>query len=426
MSWRCQLKFPGCIKCDSQLTKCYKCSSNGYFLKNSRCKKCSSVTANCAKCWSSGKCKACNLGYVLSGSRCVKCSWPKVVYRGKCVPCRAAFGPACTSCTSSGCTRCTSGWFLNDFGECKACSSQGCMDCPNDYCRRCDEDNGYFLSNGVCKYCLPPRVVYFGKCVPCSVPFGSACIDCIRSPHEMACTECKDGWALNADGKCVKEDCNIAGCLVCNHGICTLCDESNGWHLEHHGLCVPDICNIKGCLKCQGLHCVQCDELNEYYLSGGICLPCHFPKVIRDNKCLTCTAAFGTGCTSCTKKECTKCDDGWTLNSGRCVAQCQIPGCEECFSGVCFKCKPGLDLVAGHCKQTLTFEDIDLSGPGTGNMLPISGYYSMQWDDIGAVDTLSHTYAKHAVTSGKQVRTCVDMSKQHTYTQVTCLGISFA
>ena len=148
---------------------------------------------------------------------------------------------------------------------------------------------------------------------------------------------------------------------------CVLCKDPTKWLLVDKITCAEKCGERqmevtdgqkKTCENCS-THCQTCDMINKctkcndgYYIESGMCVKC-------SNGCLTCSSA--TECMSCqnplhlvqTDKSCREgCKDREfkAMNQKKCI-QCS-DNCLECLVDGCIKCQPNMALVKKECKET--------------------------------------------------------------------------
>ena len=152
----------------------------------------------CKKC---GKCKCNDHDY----STCCKCSWseiqkefnnPLLYKRGSW--CRWKYRPVilfemCEEEDSTHCELCLDGYEIDENGYCV--DVERCEEKENGICVKCKEDdsivNGFYCANEVYG-CL--KTVNYG------------CKKCNDFNDLYSCTECKEGFYLNEQKRCIREE----------------------------------------------------------------------------------------------------------------------------------------------------------------------------------------------------------------------------
>ncbi|KAK8843913.1 hypothetical protein M9Y10_024996 [Tritrichomonas musculus] len=240
-------------------------------------------------------------------------------------------------------------------GECKQCADN-CNDCKENWqiCSLCKfgyglefDDNG---PTGKCASC-PQNCSYCyensKKCEECEIFYGfirnndgTSTGECGKCPDyckfcgadNSKCTQCYSeyGYERNEDGsytgKC--KPCPVF-CGECSFDSnwCTYCEDSFGFVIENNQL-------TNKCQSCS-FKCDLCMYDNK------ICTGCiegyGLEKDIQGNYIGTC-AECPINCSECKYSDyCTKCDDGYKLENGKCE-KCKVEHCKSCNNNI-FSCK---------------------------------------------------------------------------------------
>ncbi|KAH0571410.1 Cysteine-rich membrane protein 2 [Spironucleus salmonicida] len=312
--------IPHCAKCDGK--KCAACSRQ-FSLINGRCIECSS---NCKGCQSEKVCDFCEHGYFLEDNICKQCP------------------ERCEQCSSSStCQTCKSGYVLVPGNWCVPCSQdmtkplacncdnhliEGCATCKDTTCVLCT--HGYILINGECSsYCLSSSECSQGQfCATQSLGYNKclSCIDnCDKCEDNKVCIQCQHSSYVNKDRQCTPCDKNMIEGQKCQ------CQENK----------------IENCIQCEGNQCLNCIggqkplkgqctqqecNNNEFCGIGKFCVK-HDREL---NKCENCIST----CSECTSMhECTKCIEGYFLNSQKACTR-NPDHCDKAdHSGQCSQCE---------------------------------------------------------------------------------------
>ena len=185
--------------------------------------------------------------------------------------------------------------------------------------------------------------------------------------------------ALCPDGMTQKQCCTKDGAYdyVDAKTICGLgnIQDSNGYYADCYvcgsSLIQPSTGCGMGCAKCTGSYCKTCES--GFYMKSGKCFPCEFIPV-ENGTCKACTSGascdavdcnigYKTVGTTCVKVECPlncaacdswgfcyQCESGYTLSDDRlsCLPSCP-ENCKTCSNGVCTDCNDGYTLNNGKC-----------------------------------------------------------------------------
>ena len=361
-----------CLKCDDACETCYSSPSNcdkcaqGYFREESS-RKCTSCEFNCLECDDLRECKKCKDGFRL--------------YQREgesdhdCQPCKDR---GCKTCDSSAteCTECIDGFYQTsiqgtNFVTCSKCPS-GCKKCDKSKCTECYE--GYYNNNGVCKECSAPCATcesenkclscvngYLFKDGLCKDPCNSNCLTCEGNPE--TCTSCHNGFGLKGT-KC--ETC-MPNCRICEYDWqdnmeCKSC--LNGYYLAEDGNCSKCSESCKTCVSHEV--CSSCAD--GYYFTSmnyepgtyytGTCSKCNGPG---HEKCELCIENCNDDDTfTCSEMPiCTKCTDGYYVDSESKCQQCESP-CATCTAAgnqSCTSCIEGYTLKGTICSIPEKCED---------------------------------------------------------------------
>lgn len=315
----------GCAKCTGSY--CKTCES-GFYMKSGKCFPCEFIpveNGTCTAC-SSGTCTevSCKDGYKANGTTCEKISCPAGQYN-----------------TGSGCSACPAGTYSSAAGaeQCTKCAkgsyskagATSCTPCaPGTYAAQdgatqCDTC-GYMTWSATsgassCDVCASIPVSW-GICCQCSNT--GTCTHVQEKPgNRYACnpitTSCPAGQYLN---KGVCEDCSK---IPVENGTCKACTSGAS--------CDAVDCNIgyktvgTTCVKVEcPLNCAACD-------SWGFCYQCESGYTLSDDR-LSCLPSCPENCKTCSNGVCTDCNDGYTLNNGKCL-DCSV---YNVGNGTCTAC----------------------------------------------------------------------------------------
>lgn len=352
-----------CQSCISN-TNCIVCN-NGYYSSggsclacNPSCSKCATVSTNCLECS--------NSALLAQAGSCVVACGPLFYQSGKsCFSCPVG----CATCSSSTvCTSCSPGFLFQEIScktvcdlgyyqssptacspcdsTCKACSgtATSCISCPDKFylngqsCAPCKSPCVTCLGESDCLSCIDPLVELAKKCVPTcpngKYALGGRCQNC-----ETPCATCKD---------------SSRNCSSCKPGYAFLMSSCLkncpvGYHIYNQKVCCPD-------------ECIACDEIS------GACIECtssHFLN-LTSHECLPCNSL----CTECrnSPEKCTKCGNAFFLFNNTCVISCPEDGfyvdnlnseCKTCYpqcktcvgasQADCVRCNDGFALYKGKC-----------------------------------------------------------------------------
>ena len=322
----CTACSANCASCSDSL--CLGCVE-GFTLNNGTCQTC---RAGCTTCSDrdSSICLVCNSGMYLDlataqcgrcQAKCLECTGPQectrfeggiVLINGQVASCN----PGCLQCSPTApgvCVQCGPSFFpsASNAGLCQPCSP-GCLTCS---------------SASVCTVCMPFFLLNGGACVTCQ----GGCKECASATNLTTCTSCKFGLTL-VNATCISQ-C-ATGCVNCaqNVSICQQC--ARGFALKADGTCVKCLSSCTG----------ECDPRNVV-----TCLSCSNGFQLANNLCVRCPI----GCTSCANGACTTCEVGFELKANAagsiiCAKKC-TPPCSECNGATCTRCEPGNILTGGVC-----------------------------------------------------------------------------
>lgn len=335
--------FPG-------LYSFFKAFSDNSYNSNSESKSCAYVNQY-------GKCLRCAKAKKLFNFQCFN-DCPENSYfnveANACVKC----GKNCRKCANEKCAECKQNFFLN--------SADGvCMDfCPSDtklvkeangslYCRSCDES---------CAMCDSKS----RKCLNCK---GAAFLS-----SEGSCVgKCPDKFYSDFSKKTC-EKCEIKNCKICSKdfksanlkGKCEVCE--SGFYKQNgscrnqceKGFYAFEVEERKVCKKCPS-ECAEC--LFDYEAQKPLCSKCnlktHKEIRIENSKNLVCenlcadknTILLDSVCVNCSIDNCDKCglnsennfvcekcQKGFLLKGGKCVAECGSGFYSSEFKSLCEPC----------------------------------------------------------------------------------------
>ena len=361
----CQkIQIENCLYIDNITLKCTKCSK-GYMLYNDECIKSCDEGEN-------EKCKTCNPSYEFR-EYCEKCN--SGYYRNdeinskKCQSCSDAnIGKNCKECgIISGkivCLECKEGYvlinnscFKNCDPNCKNCNFDGinkgrCLECKETY---------YLKLNSILNESIYLNEYYCSKCPQGCYNCSDYYID--NTPISLNCTTCLPGYYLKnylCEKQCDVGENNL--CLTCNKNIKNRCETCNpGYYLNINvGTCIS--CEVNYCDKCyQPRNCNKC--IDNYEVLNGLCyktcekgenekcFECNNTYLYISENCISCNNGYflpndiqnkkkcypcNIGCIRCSgnlnNSICDLCEDGFSLNNGKCVKSCNLGSGELCKS----------------------------------------------------------------------------------------------
>ena len=334
---------PGDSSC-SGTTKCGSdsdCKEDEYCTSLKTCKplcergrtqdkeKCSGETPVCATDNHKSYC-ACNDE---SCGKAYKCG--KTGNRFACEPCAAGDSCGCPAGTSS-----------NGAGACVTCNKDAdCAD--NQVC----ENKGTLAAQCKALTCDADKYAENHECKSCS----GAISNCATCSSSSVCTGCQPGYNV-VNGKCELRDCGAGmylnmedgQCYSCSNGCksctgpdsCTECEKA--YNLES-GYCIAKTCEegmylnseTGECLSCpstcttcatvmtssETTQCITCAEGYKLDAATATCVPlnCAASEYVKGNECLPCSGSL-SNCVACSgENTCTLCDNGFTLQNGKCV-----------------------------------------------------------------------------------------------------------
>ncbi|KAK7896490.1 hypothetical protein WMY93_021815 [Mugilogobius chulae] len=377
--------FSICTECkqDTSLqgNQCLQSCAAGFYhdKQESICKPCHKA---CAACAGPGveSCKHCAEGYLMEERRCVhSCSAgfyatepsPEIAYGQRiCRRCDAS----CSDCVGPGpenCSRCSSGHsrqgqvcVLNTeceedkFGMDRYLFMGQCIDvCPESYyhtkeksCMPCSDHCLLCSSPAHCLTCHPSYYLSEGLCYKQECGEGE-----VEDPDNDICEACEEGCK-----KCVLYNPN--SCLSCMDGFynfqegCYRACPAKTYSVEEEMSCVP--CD-ENCMSCDEHECYWCES--DLYLLEGRCVdvcPDGF-YVDEDTECVECHADCET-CVGPEDDDCESCEEGKTVENGRCVFEheaCPVKTyrsddgtCEDCHSS-CEACSGEEENECTKCAQ---------------------------------------------------------------------------
>lgn len=365
----------------------------------------SACSAGCSECdTKKNVCNACQSGYMLYDGVCIKC--PEISNG----TCRYCIGDAdYQSCEGADCD--TGYW--DKTGTCAKCSYaiDGCLECDStaSKCTKCDESEGWRLSNGKClaDFTLIKKNWSNGKESVYSqttltgdklsqyydswpdVNIYDADGGSVTDTTTTVIMRCVGGstgefWSKSACESnrthksvagyyCAQSDfsscpyyetmCMVNGCAQCaEDGSCQTCE--TGYKLDADGNCYGNC--PANCTTCSSSDkCTVCDT--GYLLQSPECVACPENGTCNGTGYLQCQEgsyfnSSGSNCPSCpdgcaacsSATSCTKCKDGYNLRNGACIKNCS--GTSECSAGyicngshICEVCGSGSNLTSGGC-----------------------------------------------------------------------------
>ncbi|CAD8156917.1 unnamed protein product [Paramecium octaurelia] len=340
---------------------------------------------HCLKC-NLGICEKCDEinGWYLTGANCEFVCGDGIVAQGQelcddsnsnpfdlCNNCQYGCSQYCLHCQNGDCLKCAIG-FKYDYYT-RQCA-QICGDnliVENEQCE--DQMVSYLAQCQNCQFkCHPNCIVCkFGQCQQCSIGYflidhqcKEICGDGLTIGTEVCDTSIND---LNSNCYGCNYNC-ISGCLICNQGICQICQD--GYFLDQF-LCKPtcgdqlivesELCDDGNLIPYDG-----CDGCN--FSCEISCSLCEFGKCIYNNDDpISSTFDCTPNCKLCEQQNiCSDCEEYFQLINNHCVPVCGdgiiIEGLEECDDGnnlpddgcyLCqFQCSNGcVDCQQSQCKK---------------------------------------------------------------------------
>ncbi|CAD8102627.1 unnamed protein product [Paramecium sonneborni] len=369
-STHCYSCYYGCTSCTSY-QECTSCLSPYFFLVQSSCEQCSYP---CVTCDTQGACLSCASGYMIVDNNCQKCQSPCSECSGQLYQCTSCYQDPpqfyylnaqtcllcefpCVSCISKNkCTTCYQGYYLNENEYCSKCT-EPCLDCfsPTS-CLSCISQQYYIApGNNFCQTCNN---------------FDSNCLKC---QSQNQCSSCVIGYFVQVDYQGSQQ---ISICKQCSSQCLTCSNDQNECLTCNNAFQPPtckDICNSSEfqvgilCYSCASqcqtcsLKSIQCLTCSLNRMSPPLC-PCKETYFDFNKICTPCI----TNCKFCFDANfCMKCIDGYYLQRGICVQQCDnlyyqtrdfncilcnINNCIECnINGICDQCSPNYLLYKNQC-----------------------------------------------------------------------------
>ena len=218
-----------------------------------------------------------------------------------------------------------------------------------EFCEKCNDTEGYFCLNDEKHLCVKinddPLSYYTstsGCLVKCESKFDN-CYSCNRTN----CINCKSGYYLNNEGKCLVgiPHCNTYD-LNTNPPECIKCEDNYS------------------CLNGNRKICERINDVDLYYLVDDT-------PAINDCRAL-CTSKYGEKCKNCTKDECKNCYDGYFVyQSENCILS--IKHCKDHhYDGIekyCEKCEENYYCIDNKKDECQNIEDTNYYTkiPGSNN-----------------------------------------------------------
>ncbi len=260
----------------------------------------------------------------LESGRCVQTCEKASGYKKVGKKCDKCLVENCEDCDkhNSICKRCLKNYFLTEDNNCVSKCPEGhyvkdfnqkCFKCPT-YCLKCDKDRN-------CLKCEDKKILFENKCVlECPIGYkivlSEAKLTCEKNQgfdkcdeynEKGDCLKCTKNYFLStADNKC-SENCPEGTFANKKDNICSLCSAN----------CITCL-NEKECLKCKKKF-----DLNLNKMCVG---KCPQKTVVIDGKCVECEN-IDKHCNMCDKdslNKCVQCDEGFYLDSNKCVSNCNI------------------------------------------------------------------------------------------------------
>ncbi|ELP83956.1 protein serine/threonine kinase, putative [Entamoeba invadens IP1] len=298
-------------------------------------------------------------------STCNKCEDGFYKSTDKCLNITADF-PNCEKMSPNilGCAECITNFYLNEHNKCNELEIvkttkntkiiktnsenedvSNCLEKTTKGCVRCSDT--YYLQDYKCIKCEYP-------CVKCkNLTYCTGCDaysytnnkgDCIEINDLLSkcdlvmatytgCVVCKDGYMRSSDGKAC-EKCDVS-CKTCtNDGNCILCETKYYRTLQNSTKYFNPQSDLFGCQNKTTKGCSKCE--NGFYLDSHLCYKC------RDN------------CTLCSSFDlCYNCSENHILTSGSCIHYSEVPNCVASLDNKCSSCSEEykLDKETFLCKS---------------------------------------------------------------------------
>ncbi|ELP93554.1 protein serine/threonine kinase, putative [Entamoeba invadens IP1] len=316
-------------QCDKKVNNtCLKCKQKHYLTKG----KCSGCSDNCLLCSTNQVCTLCATEYVLVNNKCLSQSDAKCLTKNT---------------KTNRCELCDDGFYMGNTNECVATTTKDCQHEISGKCKLCQPSLLLGMSDGAFVCTKDAKIEH------CDVMYRSGCISC------------ENGFYINSQ-KCEKCDGNCAKCVNASKQ-CISCYYGSFLNSKNN-TCTPigklkDVCRTffptGGCAVCQTGYlwqeksCYICDvKCSSCSRTTSTCLSCNYEKgyyqkdspsgieCIHNSTLKNCEAGDRLGCT--------KCVDGYYLDSFRDCIQCTSP-CASCTSqNNCISCVPDHVLVSIH------------------------------------------------------------------------------
>ncbi|CAD8195876.1 unnamed protein product [Paramecium pentaurelia] len=356
-------KFDGCYLCQFQCYNhcihcnqgiCYQCDEkNGWYLTGTKCE------------------FICGDGIVAKGQE--QCDDSNLYPFDQCNFCEQECSEHCLLCQNEECLRCEKGFqydqqnklCIQNCGDNLIVGNEQCEDQIMYYQQICEDCQ--FKCHHNCQLCN------YGKCIQCQ--FGFILIDngCEQDcgDGQIVGTEVCDSLFQYINSKCFNCNYNCGyGCLVCNQGICEVCQM--GYLLDNYA-CQP---------ICGDLIIVEpelCDDANLIPYDG----------------CYECTYSCELGCSICQSGQCTEMSQPNEDNNDnyQTTSDC-IPDCKLCDNdSQCLACNEYFQLInylcAPICGDSIVIEGLEECDDG--NDQPYDGCYNCEFQcSQGCVECQQH------------------------------------
>ena len=245
-----------------------------------------------------------------------------------------------------------------------------CEKGENEKCKTCSDNfkgNCLLCNDG---YYLPIDSNNKKKCISCSIK--EHCIKCIGQSTFIFCQECEQGYKLNNNNKCIKndekeEEKDEENCILGIEEKCTSCSNEIGKKNEcqecNKGFYLPtDRSKNTQCESCKKLkNCASCSGT----LNSPVCDKCEVGFKLIGNECkeILCERGINEKCIFCNmekdkKEECLSCNEGYFLpenaeDKTKCV-KCSLEGCKTCSGDInnekCIECYNYPYMINGEIK----------------------------------------------------------------------------
>ena len=248
----------------------------------------------------------------------------------------------CATGSTTTCAVCKYGYYLSNESSCKEVSSTCCI-------------SGNTVTNNIdaCKSAAyqNPSTFSPGSCPTCSV---NNCTTCAAG-STTTCAVCEYGYYLS-EGICksissITAPCCIDGSTVRDTSTCQQV-ASNSPLSFAAGACstTTPTCTVENCTRCENGNATKCQKCNNgYSLSNGTCVATTGPCCVTNSSGLGVTHEDDSACLQASLRGSNVLDGTCPTNS---IYSCTVPNCSACgynSPSVCSSCSTGYKLSEGTC-----------------------------------------------------------------------------